>query len=160
MMHLLERIRQGSCWLQVVAGTALILLMCLTVLDVVLRAFRHPLPGTYELVGFMGAVAIGCSMPLTSWRRGHVYVDALLDRLPPRVRAAFQVSTRLTVATLFGLLAWNLVGFGLDLRASGEVSPTLELRFYPVVLGLAVATAFQALVLLADLAKIGRGTYE
>ncbi|MFA6109034.1 MAG: TRAP transporter small permease [Candidatus Latescibacterota bacterium] len=157
---LLEGIHQVSRWLHGVAGVSLIFLMLLTILDVVLRAFRRPIPGTYELVGFAGAVAIGCAMPLTSWRRGHVYVDFLLGRLPPRLRTTSQVATRLVAAALFGLLAWNLVAFGQDLRASGEVSPTLELHFYPVAFGFAVAAAFQALVLLADLAKIRQGEYE
>jgi TRAP-type C4-dicarboxylate transport system permease small subunit len=160
MTRLLERLRQGSGVLQAVAGAALVLLMSLTVLDVVLRAVSRPIPGTYELVGFAGAVAIGCAMPLTSWRRGHVHVDLLLDRLPPRARAGLQVATRLVVAALFALLAWNLIGVGQDLRAAGEVSPTLELPFYPVVFGLAAAAAVQALVLLADLARIRRGEYE
>jgi len=58
---------------------------------------------------------------------------------------------------LFLALAWNLVRFGLDLRESGEVSATLELRFYPVVFGLAAASALQAAVLAADLFRNGEG---
>lgn len=146
--------------LHAIAGASLVFLMLLTVSDVVLRAFRRPIPGTYELVGFAGALAIGLSMPLTSWMRGHVHVDSLLNRLPPLGRRLLQTVTRLASAVLFGLLAWNLVLFGLDLRASGEVSLTLELPFYPVVLGVAAAAAMQAVVLLADLAKVWGGSYE
>ena len=40
---------------------------------------------------------------------------------------------------------------------SGEVSATLELRFYPVVFGLAAASALQAAVLAADLFRNGEG---
>jgi hypothetical protein len=61
---------------------------------------------------------------------------------------------------LFALLGWNLVRFGLDLRASGEVSPTLQLRFYPVAFGLAAAALLEVAVLLCHLAKICRGEYE
>jgi TRAP-type C4-dicarboxylate transport system permease small subunit len=160
MVRLLEGVRRICRGLHGVAGVSLVFLMLLTILDVVLRAFSRPIPGTYELVGFAGAVAIGCAMPLTSWRRGHVCVDSLLGWLPSRARAAFQVATRLAGAALFGLLAWNLVGFGRDLRNSGEVSPTLELHYYPVAFGFAVAAGFQAVVLLADLVKIRRGEYE
>ena len=72
-----------SGWLQRVAGASLVFLMALTVLDVVLRAAGRPIPGVYELVGFAGALAIGLAMPATSWARGHVHVDSLLNRLPP-----------------------------------------------------------------------------
>ncbi len=50
--------------------------MLLTVADVVLRLLGRPIVGTYELVALGGAVAIGLSLPLTSWVRGHIYVDS------------------------------------------------------------------------------------
>jgi TRAP-type C4-dicarboxylate transport system permease small subunit len=143
-----------------IAGASLVFLMLLTIADVVLRACRTPIPGTYELVGFAGALAIGFSLPATSWVRGHVQVDFLLGRLAPSGRAVLHVFTRLLAAGLFALLGWNLVQFGLDLRASGEVSPTLELRYYPVAFGLAAASVLQAVVLLGDLARRSRGGYE
>ena len=146
-----------SGWLQRVAGASLVFLMALTVLDVVLRAAGRPIPGVYELVGFAGALAIGLAMPATSWARGHVHVDSLLNRLPPGGRRILRAATRLAGMALFLALAWNLVRFGLDLRESGEVSATLELRFYPVVFGLAAASALQAAVLAADLFRNGEG---
>lgn len=149
-----------SRWFHGIAGLSLVFLMLLTCLDVILRWCGCPVPGTYELVGFAGAVTIGFAMPFTSWGRGHVYVDALLMRLPPAARMACRIATRLLSCGLFLLLGWNLVGFGMDLRASGEVSPTLEMRYYPVVFGLAVAAGLQGVVLLCDVAKIFRGEYE
>jgi TRAP-type C4-dicarboxylate transport system permease small subunit len=160
MTRVFAAVRAVSRLLHGVAGVSLVALMLLTVLDVVLRGFRHPIPGTYELVGFAGALAIGFAMPLTSWMRGHVYVDTILARLPRRGQAGVHLLTRLAAIALFALLGWHLLRFGLDLRASGEVSPTLELHFYPVALGLAGAAFLQAVVLLCDIAKILRGEYE
>jgi TRAP-type C4-dicarboxylate transport system permease small subunit len=159
-MSVLEAVRGTSRFLHWIAGASLVFLMAVTCADVVLRYFRHPIPGTYELVGYAAALAIGFTMPLTSWMRGHVMVDAIIGRLPRGGRAVFHVLTRLMAIGLFVLLGWNLVRFGLDLRASGEVSPTLEVRFYPVVFGVALAAFVEVLVLLCDLAKIGRGQYE
>ena len=143
-----------------IAGISLVFLMLLTIADVVLRFFHRPIPGVYELVGFASALAIGLSLPYTSWTRGHVHVDTLLEWLPPRGRKIMQIATRLAAAGLFLTLSYNLVRFGLDLRASGEVSPTLEWRFYPVVFGLAAAALLQVAVLLCDIAKAAEGTYE
>lgn len=156
----LEHVRAFSQLLHGIAGISLVFFMVLTIADVALRFFYRPIPGTYEMVGFAGALAIGLAMPYTSWTRGHVHVDSLIDRLPPRGRQAVQIATRLAGTGLFLTLAYNLALYALDLRASGEVSPTLELRFYPVVFGLAVAALLQAGVLLCDIAKVRGGTYE
>ena len=44
--------------MDVVGGTVLTLMMLMTVLDVVLRFFKIPITGTYELVFLGGAVRI------------------------------------------------------------------------------------------------------
>lgn len=161
MTYVLEGVRRTARVLHGIGGISLVLLMFLTVTDVVLRAFGRPVPGTYELVGFAGALAIGCALPFTSWIGGHVHVDSLICRLPTAGQTILQVITRLLGMGLFVLLGWNLVRFGLDLRASGEVSPTLELRFYPVAFGLAAACFLQVVVLAAaNLAAILRSDHD
>jgi len=71
----LDKVRALSRFLNVIAGISLTFLMLLTVLDVILRSFRTPVVGTYELVAFSGAVVIGFAIPYTSWLRGHIFVD-------------------------------------------------------------------------------------
>jgi TRAP-type C4-dicarboxylate transport system permease small subunit len=162
MTRVLTLVLHLSRFVHAIAGASLVFAMLLTLLDVILRSpwLQMPIPGTYELVGFAGGIAIGLAMPLTSWGRGHVYVDTFLAWLPRRARAAINVGTRIAGAALFVVLAWNLCALGLDLRASGEVSPTLELRYYPVVFGLAAASVLQAVVLLCHIDMIRRGAYE
>ena len=160
MAWILSAVLKVGNGLHIVAGVSLVFLMLLTLADVVLRACGTPIPGTYELVGYAGGIAIGLAMPVTSWRRGHVYVDTFLAWLPRAVRTAVHLGTRLVGAGLFAVLAWNLVRFGLDLRASGEVSLTLELKYYPVAFGLATASTVQAVVLLCHIELVRRGEYE
>jgi TRAP-type C4-dicarboxylate transport system permease small subunit len=160
MSRILSIVRWAGNGMHVVAGVSLVFLMGLTLVDVVLRACGKPILGTYELVGYAGGLAIGLAMPATSWQRGHVYVDTFLAWLPRGARTAVHIGTRLIGAGLFGVLAWNLVRLGLDLRESGEVSPTLELKYYPVVFGLAAASVLQAVVLLCHIDMVRRGEYE
>jgi len=61
---------------------------------------------------------------------------------------------------LFVILGWNLIKVGLDVRASGEVSSTLQIKFYPVVLGLAVASFLQCVVMFCDILRVARGDHE
>ena len=87
MKRSLDAVKTASSALTAVAGVALVLLMLLTIADVVLRLLGRPIPGTYELVALAGALAIGLAIPLTSWMRGHIYVDSFLSRLPRPVWA-------------------------------------------------------------------------
>ncbi len=146
--------------LNVIAGISLTFLMLLTVGDVILRFLKKPIVGTYELVAFSGAVVIGFSLPFTSWMRGHVFVDFLILRFSQRVRNVFNVVTRILVICLFLLIGWNLILFGIDLRKSGEVSPTLHFPFYPVAYGIGICCFFQCLVFVSDILKIRGGKYE
>ncbi|MHB8772019.1 MAG: TRAP transporter small permease [Syntrophales bacterium] len=149
-----------SGYLNVVAGTSLILLMSLTIVDVVLRGFNKPILGTYELVGLAGAVAIGFSMPRTSLLRGHIYVDSLIALFSRTARNIFNIATRVVVFVLFFFTGWNLFKYADDLHKSGEVSLTLQLPFYPVAYGIGICCFVQCLVLICDLIKIKEERYE
>lgn len=149
-----------SNWMHVVAAIALTFIMLLTVSDVVLRLFGHPIVGTFELVGLGGAVIIGFGIPITSWNRGHIFVDFMINWFPPMIRNGFNVVTRLVSMGLFVLIGWNLIILGNDLLRSGEVTLTRQLPFYPVAYGLAICCFIQCLVLICDLAKISGGQYE
>ena len=63
-----------------VAGAAIFFMMVLTCADVVLRLLRRPIPGTYELVCFMGAVAVSFAMAHTSVQKNHAVLCEHLKR--------------------------------------------------------------------------------
>ena len=138
----------------------MVFLMSLTFADVVLRYFKMPIPGTYELVALSSAVVIGFSLPFTSWMRGHIYVDFLLVKCSGRVRNIFNLCTRFMVLVLFVLIGWNLIRYGIALHRSGEVSLTLNIPFYPVAYGLGICSFIQCLVMFCDMVKIVGGHYE
>jgi TRAP-type C4-dicarboxylate transport system permease small subunit len=156
----LKGIRRISIIFYTIAGGSLTFLMAITILDVILRYFRRPIPGTYELVGFAGAFVVGFAIPFTSWIRGHVYVDFIIMRLPRRIRNAFNIATRFMVIILFFFMGWNLMKFAIDLSRSGEVSVTLQLPFYPFTFAVGICCLLQCLVMLSDIIKIIKGIYE
>lgn len=160
MNGFLSKIQGLSRFLNVIAGISLTFLMLLTVMDVILRALKRPIVGTYELVAFSGAVVIGFAVPLTSWVRGHIFVDFFILRFSQKVRNIFNLTTRSLVIVLFFLIGWNLIQYGMDLQKSGEVSLTLQMPFYPVAYGVGVCCFVQCLVLICDVIKIFGGEYE
>jgi TRAP-type C4-dicarboxylate transport system permease small subunit len=149
-----------SKWANGISGIVLTLMMLITVTDVILRSFGKPIVGAFELVAFSGALVLGFSVPFTSWVRGHIYVDFLIQRLPRTMRMVFHTATRCLGIGLFFVIGWNLIKMGADLSKSGEVSPTLQMPFYPVVYAVGVCCFIQCLVLLADVLKIFEDKYD
>src|SRR4030042_6322262 len=127
MEGFLKTINGISRFFNVIAGISLTFLMLLTIADVILRGFKMAVVGTYELVAFSGAVVIGFSMPLTSWLRGHIFVDFFILKFSQKGRDIFNVATRCVVIILFFLIGWTLIKYGMDLQKSGEVSLTLQM---------------------------------
>ena len=153
-MNFLERIgNELARLLYWIAGTAIITMMILTCGDVVLRFFRRPIPGTYELVCFLGAVAVAFAMAHTTVQKGHVAVSLLVRLFPGRIQGLIESITSTFGFIFFALVAWQSVLYGNDLHASGEVSLTLQLPFYPFVYGIGFSAAAVCLVLLSDLFK-------
>jgi len=143
-----------------IGGVSLSFIMFLTVADIILRSFRKPIVGTFEIVAFSGAIVIGFSLPYTSWVKGHVYTDFLVMRFSEKTRNVFSLLTRCLGIGLFFILGIELIKYGLDLKKAGEVSPTLMMPFYPVAYALGICSFVQCLVLLCDILKISGGKHE
>jgi len=134
----------------VLAGTAVVAMMLLTCADVILRLFRHPVPGAYEIVGFMGTVVISFSLAYTSLEKGHIAVELLVEKLPLRLRTGIDSLTSFIGAGLFSLITWQGMVYAADLKQSGEVSVTLTMPIYPFIYGMAAGSGLLCLVLLAE----------
>jgi len=130
-----------------VAAAAVAGMMVLTCLDIVLRLFRHPIPGTYEMVGFLGAVFAAFSLGYTSVNRGHIAVDFLVQKLSPRTQNWVDGVNALICSIFFGFLARQCLVYAADLKSFGEVSMTLQMPIYPFVYGIAAGCFLLTLVL-------------
>jgi len=146
--------------LNTIAGIAVTFMMFLTVADVLLRAGGHPIIGTFEIVSLLLALVIGFGIPQVSLDRGHVYMDFLLEKLSPKARSVMTTFTRLLCLSLFAVIGYNLFNVAARFHASGEVSPTIKLPFFPVAYAVGVCCFLECLVFVFDIVKIWRGQYE
>jgi TRAP-type C4-dicarboxylate transport system permease small subunit len=160
MEGILNAVRQVNRVFDVIAGICISFIVLLTVSDVILRQFRHPIIGTYEVVGLIGALVIGFAMPTTSWAKAHIFVDFFIMSFSQKVQAIFNIATRCAGVGLFAIVTWNMVKVGMDLQRTGEVTPTLQLPFYPVTYALALCCLMQCIVLLCDILSIMGGNHE
>ncbi|HDI60855.1 MAG TPA: TRAP transporter small permease [Desulfobacteraceae bacterium] len=153
-MNPLDRINVNLHRVMVVIAGIFLLAMCLlTCANIVLRIVWVPVPGTYELMGYFGAVVAALALGHTQMRRGHVAVDVLINRLSSRRQRFLKGFNGLACMLFFSLAAWQLMRKALVLRASGEVTETLRIIYYPFALAVALGCVLLALVLLADLVQ-------
>ena len=153
-------LQKTSKWLSVIAGTSLTLMMFLTVADVFMRAWGHPIMGTYELVGLSLALVIGFGIPKVSLKRQHIYMDFLVNTLSKRNKAIMNTFTRILCILLFLLIGYSLFSIGNEFRMSGEVSPTIKLPFFPMAYGVGICCFIECFVFLFEIVKSWRDIHE
>ena len=151
MANFPTQVRRFVDFLNLIAGWCLLGMTALTFADVIMRMFRRPILGTYEIVEFLGAAVAAFAMAHTTLQRAHVAVEVVVMRLPPGVQKVIYIITHLLSIFLFVLLAIESVRSGNDFRISGEVSMTLRFPFYPILYGISVASMAVCLVLIVDI---------
>ncbi len=144
----------------IISGSSLTCIMLLTVADVILRYMGQPILGSYELVSLGAAVFVGFALPHTSMANANIKVDTLLAKLSGWRKGVMAWSTRIMSMGLFVIIGLYLAKKGLSMYRSGEMSPTLQIPFYPVAYCLALCCFMQAVVLVGDIVKAVRGEYE
>jgi len=133
-----------------ISAAALIVMMLLTTLDVVLRLFKSSVPGTYEIIGLMGAIVTSFALGYTSVEKGHIAVDILVMRFSPKAQALIGAANAIIAAVLFGIVTWQSLLYGMDLLKKGQVSATIQIPIYPFVFGIAAGCGLLTLVLLVE----------
>ncbi|MBW1713476.1 MAG: TRAP transporter small permease subunit, partial [Deltaproteobacteria bacterium] len=69
-----------------VGGVFLVAMVVLTCANIFLRLVWLPLRGTFELMGFFGAVVAAFALGFTQIRRGHIAVDVLVDTFSTKTK--------------------------------------------------------------------------
>lgn len=149
-------LRQGVRALAWVAGASLMVMVLITSAEVVLRLFRLSLTGAYDLVKIAAVLTLAAALPYTTAIKGHVAIEYFFLQLGRRGRAVVDALMRGVAMALFSLLAWGCVDYGNSLRASGEVSMTLQLPIFWVPYVLAGSCGLVVLIKLYHLTHPGQ----
>jgi TRAP-type C4-dicarboxylate transport system permease small subunit len=137
--------------LSFIAGIALVGMILLTCGNIFLRLVWLPIPGTFELLGFFGAVATTFALGYTQRYRMHIAVNVLVDRFSTPVRKVLRVVNGLMCMAFFGLAAWQIAEWSVVLVEAGEVTETLQMVYYPFTFATALGCGVLALVFLTEI---------
>lgn len=140
-------------WMMRVAGVALIVMLGIACGNMFLRVLWLPIKGTYELVGFLGAVVTSFALGYTQSQRGHIAVDIVVNRYPKRLQGMVEALNDLICGLFFGIVAWQVGKWAHTVWRTGEVSETLRIPFHPFTYGVAFGCGVLALVLFLQFLK-------
>lgn len=133
-----------------VGGICLAAMCLLTCANILLRMTWIPIRGTFELMGFLGAVATAFALAHTQRKRNHIAVDVLVSKFSPAVRRGLNVINGALCAAFFALAAWQVADKAGFLKRSGELTETLRIAYYPFVYAVALGCLALVLVLVLD----------
>jgi len=140
--------------LVLIGGIFLVGMIVLTCGNIFFRTIWVPIPGTFELMGYSGAVVAAFALGYTQLKKGHIAVDVLVNMFPKPVQKLVQTINFAVGFIFFVLAAWQITVKASTLRQTGEVTETLRIIYYPFAYAVALGCLVLALVLLIDLFKL------
>lgn len=150
-MEVLKRFnRMVTVLMMIIGGVAVLAQMALATTNVALRCFQRPFSGTYELVGFLGAIIIASALGYTQTRKDHIVVDILTSHFPPGLNRVLDIMRHFIEMVFFGAVAWQVFSWGQKIAAYGELSETLKIIYHPFVYGVAFGFVLLSFALLVD----------
>jgi TRAP-type C4-dicarboxylate transport system permease small subunit len=136
-----------------IAGCILGVMIFLTCANIFLRLVWKPIIGTFELMGYFGAVITAFALGYTQISRGHIAVDVIVLRFSERARGVLNGINSFICMVFFALITWRIAKYATTLWKTGEVTETLRIIYYPFTYGVALGCALLSLVFLTDFLK-------
>jgi TRAP-type C4-dicarboxylate transport system permease small subunit len=140
--------------LTLTGGAFLIGMILLTCANIFIRQFYIPIRGTFELMGYAGAVVTAFALGYTQFTNGHISVDVLVNAYPKPLKRFVSLINHGVCAAFFFITAWHVVQKALTLKNAGEISETLRIIYYPFTLAVALGCFILALALFTDFLKV------
>ncbi len=136
-----------------IAGCFMMAMIFLASANVFFRLFWGPVRGTFELMGYFGAVVTAFALGFTQTARGHIAVDVLVQRFSKRTQRTLNSINYFICMIFFGLVAWQIGRYATTLWETGEVTETLQVIYFPFTYAVAFGCAALCLVFLTDFLK-------
>jgi TRAP-type C4-dicarboxylate transport system permease small subunit len=143
--------------LYVIAGSILACMIVLTLFDVVLRNFGHPITGSMEFIQYGGCIVFGFSIPFGTLLGCQVIVDIITEKLSPEKKRVVEIITRCIGILIFLFIAYNFVVYGIDVSKTGERTASFKIPYYPFSFALAFSFLLQSITIFYDLIKKIKG---
>ncbi|MBU0990716.1 MAG: TRAP transporter small permease [Proteobacteria bacterium] len=154
-MVILDKICRYLNWVLIlIAGLFLMAMIFLTCSNIFLRVVWKPVSGTFELMGYFGAVLTAFALGYTQIKKGHISVDIVVLGFSKKTQNVLNAINNLICMAFFALAAWQIARYGTTLWRTGEVTETLRIVYYPFTYGVALGCAVLSLIFLTEFLKV------
>jgi TRAP-type C4-dicarboxylate transport system permease small subunit len=143
--------------LYVIAGIVLACMIILTLFDVILRNFGHPITGSMEFIQYGGCIVFAFSIPYGTLLGCQIVVDIITEKLSPGKKRIIDIITRCVGIIIFLFIAYNFFVYGIEVRHSGERTASFKIPYYPFSFALSFSFLLQGLTVFRDLIKTVKG---
>jgi TRAP-type C4-dicarboxylate transport system permease small subunit len=128
-------------------------MIILTCANIFLRLVWLPVRGTFELMGYFGAIITAFALGYTQLAKGHIAVDVVVIGFSKKTQRFLNALNCLICVIFFALVTWQIASYATTLRETGELTETLHIIYYPFTYGVAFGCAVLSLVFLTELLK-------
>ena len=151
---MLEKLRSISKFLNTlllwIGGVALLAMMLVACVNMVTRAVWVPVTGSYEIVGFLGALVAAFALGSTQQHKGHIALTILAGTFSRRTERWIDVLSNGVCCLFFALAGWRTALWAWSLVQTGELSDNLHIPYAPFPFDVALGLFALALALFCD----------
>ena len=136
-----------------IGGLFLGIMIFLTCANIFLRLVWKPISGTFELMGYFGAIITAFALGYAQIKRTHIAVDILVIRFSKKTQKILNSINYFICMVFFAIVSWQVAKYATTLYSTGEVTETLGVIYYPFTYGVALGCALLSLVFFTDFLK-------
>jgi TRAP-type C4-dicarboxylate transport system permease small subunit len=136
-----------------VGGLFLVAMICLTCANIFFRIIWFPIRGTFEFMGYFGAIVTAFALAYTEMNRGHIAVDVMVNRFPKKIQKVLYIVNSLVCFVFFAIATVYIFQKATILLRTGEVTETLQIIYYPFTYAVALGFGILSLVMLSNTIK-------
>ena len=136
-----------------IAGLFLIAMIAITGANIVSRLFGLPIRGTFELMGYFGAVVTAFALGYTQIKGGHIAVDIVVLRFSEKTQRILHAVNHLICMGFFVIVTLQVSKYATTLWETGEVTETLQIVYYPFTYAVALGCLILAFTFFVDFLK-------
>lgn len=97
-------------------------------LAVIGRTVGMPIIGDIELIEFSMILLVSFAFAYTESQDGHISIEILVDRLPPRIRLVLQLAGKILTCIVSAIMAWAVMVQLAEVKLTSEL---LRIPFLP-----------------------------
>lgn len=108
-------------------GMCLFLDMAFVVVNIILRAFNHPVFGSTEIIRYAALVAAALGLAYNQFEDGNIRVTLVLDKLSQKGRDILGLIVEIILTGGFVLIAYYMIRYTLSLKTKGDLTSEMHL---------------------------------